>query len=521
MISQALQDTLLAIESRYLELAPTLDTVNNELALEGFPVQAGQVSALRASVGAQAAYIRATSIPNVAAAPNLVAALGTALGEFNGTKAFAVTIQPRFTAAVAVMPVSGSRDLADQQIDALRRLIQESIDEVETTATFPQGHGYNLGKIRYAVDDIASYPLLTSGIDSGGRSSAPAGGATKSLQRTVDLAMRQTLGRLPKYTDATAFTAALTASFAVVEQQGHTAVSWRPRSYVGQTELGGAVTGAQASVYARAREAVTAARPLLAGLTPLRPDADPEEMSAARGVVEAEFNALVDELGTEGGPRALRVERLFSVLLDETVIGVDNQPIPNGMVAYLGNVYGLEAGRVNTIAEEQDLSNFLLLRDYIETTRASWNTFFNTSFGRDLGTRLVLLSNALQVVAEAVDEVEAAMDSVFVGSSERSVARFSTGAGQTMLVSELLSWVSSFATQEAPDIVQQAGRRGMVAVASTADQLSTVTGQLIQALGSDPGLPDGLRHPRVRNPLDELRTYLGQVTQLAQQVQTA
>jgi hypothetical protein len=109
---------------------------------------------------------------------------------------------------------------------------------------------------------------------------------------------------------------------------------------------------------------------------------------------------------------------------------------------------------------------------------------------------------------------------VFFAAAERTVARFTTGPGTSMLVSELLTWISSFATQEAPELVQQAGRRGMGPVESTGSQLIGLVGQLSTAITADPGLPAGMRHPRVRHPLEELRTYLEQVTQLASDVRS-
>jgi hypothetical protein len=519
MISQALQGSLRSVADSYVELATTLGRVASELSLMNRQPDSGTIQSMSAAVGNEATQLGSV-IPTIPP-QNLAGALAAALTAFRNTQAFANS-HSQIYLAVVQQQATANMDLARQQFEAIQNAVQDGIDEIETTGTWPQGHGYNLGQIRYAVDDLASYPILTTESDGGStRTPSPGGVGIQSIQRTVDVAMRQTLGRLPKYTDATAFTAALTASFAISETQGHSVVEWRPRSYIGQRELGGQVTGAQASVYARAAEASGAVMPLLTGLVALRPDADPEEMDAARSVVAAEFTAVVAELGTEGGPRSLRVDRLFATLLSDTVIGIDNQPVTNGMVGYLGNVYGLEPGRVNTIAEEQNFSNYLLVRDYIESTRASWQTFFQNSFGRDLGTRLVLLSNALQVVAETIDEIEAAMDSVFVGTSERTVARFSTGSGGSMLVSEFLTWVTSFATQEAPDLVQSAGRRAMVAVVSTSNELNTVAGDLLRAIQSGTGIPDGLRHPRVRHPLEELRTYLSQVTQLAQQVQVA
>lgn len=460
--------------------------------------------------------------------PNLLAAIAFGQGRIAIRLPAVVAMSNTFgTIPPAALP-SGDRDRCASLFDRLVSLLRQTKQDLEESGTTPQGPAVNLARVRSTVDDLASYPVLTSetgggGALSGGASAFGGGSGTATavgVQRTVDTAIRQVLGRLPKYTDATAFAAALGATFELRAEQGHTVAVWQPRGFIGQTELGGSVTGAQASLYARASDALSAVIPVLHGLTPLRPDADVQEVDAARSVVESEFRAVVAELGTPGGARGARVDGLFRLLLSDTVIGIDNAPVQNGMLGYLGEVLGLTQGQVNTIEEEQIFSNYLLLRDYIDSIRVSWQAFNSTFAGRDLGTRLVLLSNALQVVAESVDEVTAAMDSVFVGSAERTVARFSTGSSTTMLVSELLAWVSTFASQEAPEIVQTAGRRGMGAVLSTGSQLIDLVAQLSSAVASDPGLPAGMRHPRVRHPLEELRTYLGQVVQLAADVRT-
>jgi hypothetical protein len=430
-----------------------------------------------------------------------------------------------FDGVAAVVPDSGDLARSRQLLDSLEQLLSDARSTLEETSINPEGQAHNIGRLRTTVEDIASYPVLTSdtgsyGSGGGGYGSGNGSRATVGVRRTVDTVVREVLGRLPKYTDARAFTAALGATFEVRQEMGHTVTLWRPRGFTGQTELGGAVSGAQASLYARAQDSLRASLPVLAGLTPLRVDADVQEMDAARSVVEAEFRAVVEELGTPGGPRAPRVDGLFAILLTQTVIGLDNAPVNDGMVGYLAAVFGLDQGQVNTIEEEQVFSNFLLLRDYIATLQLSWNSFNSTFQQRDLGTLLVLLSNALQVVAESVDEVEAALDSVFVGGAERTVARFDTGSGTRMLVSELLSWVSAFAATEAPELVQQGGRRSMGAIESTTVQLIDLIRNLITAISSDPGLPVGMRHPRVRHPLEELTTYLGQVVELAADVRT-
>jgi hypothetical protein len=474
-------------------------------------------------VHAQAQYA-ATQTGQARQQPDLLAAIGFGQAQVDQILLAMDPIRQEFDRIAAPLGASGDRTRCEDLFTNIDEALRRSRQDLEESGTTPQGPAVNLARIRGTVDDLAAYPILTSDSSSFGGSlggpTSSAGGTGTDVRRTVDLAMRDVLGRLPKYTDATAFTSALAATFQLSVEQGHTVVVWRPRGFVGQTELGGSVSGAQASLYARAQDALSSALPVLHGLTPLRPDADVQEMDAARSVIESEFTALVGELGTAGGARIPRVEGLFGILLNDTVVGLPGTPASAGMLRYLADVMGLDRGFVNTIEEERVFSNYLLLRDYVTTTQNSW-TLFRTEFdGRDLGTLLVLLSNALQVVAEAVDEVGAALDSVFVGTGEQTVARFSIGGGASMLVSELLSWVSSFAVQEAPELVQEGGRRAMGAVQRTATDLIGLLQQLIVAAGSDPGLPAGMRHPRVRHPLEELRTYLRQVTQIAADVQT-
>jgi hypothetical protein len=525
MIYESLESTFGAVEGLFRSLFRALDQYGTAANAAGHTAQGGALVTLGGDAnglanGAVTANQLAQAQPSL---PTVIASGRTSV-QFLLDRL--VVARGTFDLNANVLGTSGDRSRCEQLFDRLAQVLRQARQDLEEAGTSPEGPAVNLARVRSTVDDIAAYPVLTSessgagGTLSGG--GGYAGGATTAgnVQRTVDLTIRQVLGRLPKYTDPKAFTAALTATFDLQSVQGHTLAVWRPRGFVGQTELGGSVSGAQASLYARASDALASALPVLHGLVALRPDADVQEMDAARAVVESQFSAVVAELGTPGGPRGDRVDSLFRVLLQDEVVGIDNVPVQDGMLGYLASVFGLDQGQVNTIEEEQVFSNFLLLRDHVQTIQNSWDAFRLDFAGRDLGTRLVLLSNALQVVAEAVDEVSAALDSVFVGTAERTVARFATGPDTSMLVSELLTWISSFAAQEAPELVQQAGRRGMGPVQSTGTQLIGLVARLITAITADPGLPAGMRHPRVRHPLEELRTYLAQVVQLAADVRT-
>jgi hypothetical protein len=271
-------------------------------------------------------------------------------------------------------------------------------------------------------------------------------------------------------------------------------------------------------LYTRAKIALENALPLLDGLYPLLPEADPELLYAARSIVRNKLIEVVNELGVEGGPRRARVDNLFHSLLEENVTDEEGTRSDEGYLGYLREVFGLTSDQVNTLEEETNTTNFIVLRDYITSLQVGWQNFRDDLFGKDLGTRLVLLSRALSVTAESVSEVYAAMDSVFVGAAERQVSAFPGLDGRPVLIEELLSWIVSFTSDEAPRLIYEGGRRGVAAIFPTVQLLERLTRRFIQSIPHEPSLPEGLRHPRVLNPLQELRAYLERVQQLAQDV---
>lgn len=419
-------------------------------------------------------------------------------------------------------PPAGAVEIAlcVNQLQQIQEYIARCLQDFEEI-TSVEGQRFSLSGIRNSAEHIASYPLLTTNLGATSPSISPSSQApgTGSFQRIIDGALREVLGRLPKPKDPRSFIAALNQSFELRDVEGHTEFTWTQRSYAGQTELGGGVTGGQASLYTRATVALDSARPLLDGLHPLIPDADLDDVEAIRVVVNSELKGVVAELGVEGGPRVIRVDDLFESLLGKKPVpGTQFLPLQSGHLSDLRTKFGLNSSNVNTLDEETNLTNFIALQDYVVSLCQSWIEFRTQFLGKDLGTRLVLLSRALSVSAEAVNEVYAAMDSVFVGPAERQVATFRDPNGNSILVEELLSWVTTFTSEEAPHLVHESGRIGAGAIIAPAQRLEGLVGEFIRAIPTEPSLPNGLRHPRVRYPLEELRGYLRQVQQYAQEV---
>jgi len=175
-----------------------------------------------------------------------------------------------------------------------------------------------------------------------------------------------------------------------------------------------------------------------------------------------------------------------------------------------------------TVEEEQNLTNFEIVRDYILGLSQTWDqtsSRFDIT-GKDtkyLGTQLVRLSRALNSVAESVEETYRVMDAVLLGPSERQTVliTFPPENGQPpppMLVEELLSWVSRF-----PALIKQGGRRGVLAIRPVAERLQT----LVDAASRADIKHVAFKRIRVRRSLEELASQIEQVAQLASQVADA
>ena len=389
-------------------------------------------------------------------------------------------------------------------------------------------------------DDALSYAVLTQQVDR--RSNAPGTSNGSQYANLVQGTLRDILGWRTRDNDPKGFTAALTQSFEATQVNGSTKWKWTPHTYAIQADLG-AVTGAQAAIYSRAKVALDQSLPLLDGLKPLRSDADTDDGEAVRAMVRSGLRELVQQLGEEGGPINARVDGYFTMLLGENP---DDSDVPksDSQLGLLRETFGLERAHVNTIAEEQNLTNFLILVDYVNSLRLTWNSqsgaFDRTGSDAFLGTQSVLLGRALAVVAESVQEIYFTMDSVFLGQAERDITELKLdveGNVTRVFIGELLRWVENFALEEGPRLIQEGGKDGLIysfrptinkltdlvkAAAklshddSTAAQLMTAAAVTSNGTGITPTA--AFRTARVSRSLDELSTHLETTAELADQI---
>jgi hypothetical protein len=380
--------------------------------------------------------------------------------------------------------------------------------------------------------DPTAYPLLTEEVGwapspLAAPSSTPGGGtpAGAPVGQAAAKAVSDVLGWKLKTDDPNGFVGALTQSFQLSEVEGHVESTWKPRTYAVQTDLGGGISGAQASLYLRAKDALDQSLPLLDGLYPLDPEADQEDVKALRELARSQMTELVQELGAVGGPSISKVNTYFTILLGTaTAPPSDADSLPDGTLKSLRDVYGIYFKNnpfSNSIEDEQDITNFRVISDYMTSLLQTWinnKQFFTGAVGQPafLGTQLVLISRQLSVVAETVNEVRFVLDSVFIGPSERQTLAVTLGDGSVMFLEDILRQIEGFVTDEAPRLLRDGGRLAVTSnVIPVVDMLESFIGS---AQLQTTGVPDGYQTVRVQNSLDDLLDQLDELLNLAQAV---
>jgi hypothetical protein len=386
------------------------------------------------------------------------------------------------------------------------------------------GAGGN-GAVREAFTDLAAYPVLTEEVSlTGVPGPAPGGTGTAGADygQVVDQVMRDVLGWRPS-ADVSGFQAALTGAFALRQVEGHTEWTWQQRGYAVQADMG-ALTGAQASIYARAKSALDQILPLLAGLTSLNPALyPPQDLEAIRTVITTELAELVGELGLAGGPRIQRVDELFGLLLGDKVGSKNLNPdLIHGQLGILRDRFGLTLDEVDTVDEERIVTNFRIVVEQVLALQASWSTDRDLLTPLDprasFGTVLIWLSRSLEAIVDSVNDLTFALDSVFVDAAQRQVIELKFPGEKVLLLSDLLDWVVRASRDEGPRIIQDAGKDGVFAFAPVLRRLHGLVQKTRQAAKKDPGLPDGMRTPRVDRALQVVIAQLSEAADLAGQV---
>jgi len=227
------------------------------------------------------------------------------------------------------------------------------------------------------------------------------------------------------------------------------------------------------------------------------------------------------------------VNQYFTLLLIDADTGVNFPPLvtpdPDQIGGTLGNlrdVLGLNfmtQDFVNSVGDEQNLSNYRILADYVTSLAQSWIN--NVSFlglntpNPFFGTQLVLLSRQLSVVSELVNEVRFTLDSVFIGPNERQTIKLNFPPMtrlQAIFLEDLLSWIQNFSAEEGPRLIQDGGKFGVQ------NTFTPVVRQLMSYLANMPNspspanpLPAAFFAPRVKLAKEDLIDQLQELIALA------
>jgi hypothetical protein len=391
------------------------------------------------------------------------------------------------------------------------------------------------------VEDAISYPLLTEEVayrpsSPVGVSSTGAGGIAGpgglNLGQTALQAVTDVLGWKVNPADPKGFIGALTQSFDLTEVEGHVESKWVPRTYAVQTDLGGGITGAQASLYLRAKEALDTSLPLLDGLYPLDPDADPEYVKALLEMARSQMTEIIKEFGVVGLPSILRIDTYFEILLGQhPARGLKVEYDPDkigGTLGQLRETYGIYfRGNEwnNSVGDEQDITNFRVISDYMTSLMQSWienRQFFevDSRIPAFFGTQLVLISRQFNVISETVNEVRFALDSVFIGPNERQMLllKFADRSLPSMYLEDVLEEIDSFVADEGPRLLRDGGKISVTNnILPVVKSLKHMVEQTRDQKDKD--VPRGFKTPRVRRSMDDLNGQLDALIKLTRQVE--
>lgn len=404
-------------------------------------------------------------------------------------------------------------------------------------------------EITESVEDAVAYPVLTEQVSfppsagggpvTGALAPVPGGAA---LATTAAKAVTDVLGWKVNSSDPKGFIGALSQAFTLTQVEGHVEATWNPRTYAVQTDLGGGISGAQAVLFSRAKNALDQCLPLLDGLYPLDPDADPEYVKALREMARSQMNAIVTELGNVGGPSTLRVNTYFGILLgtpQPITFSGPNATTPvfdpdqiQGTLGELRDTYGIYFQKdsqgnpfSNSIEDEQDITNFRVISDYMTSLLQTWisnGQFFVLGLQNQpafFGTQLVLISRQFSVIAETVNELRFALDSVFIGPSERQtlLLQFANNI-PAIFLEDMLEEIESFVSDEGPGLLQNGGR---ISVTNNVLPVMNSFFQMVREARRPVNLrqlPDGYRTVRVQRAIDDLRDQISELINLVQPV---
>jgi hypothetical protein len=356
----------------------------------------------------------------------------------------------------------------------------------------------------------------------------PAAAPPAAAPPVIARELRNILGFAPSPDDLEGLQRALARSFDTVVEDGVTRVIYAPGRPGAPVEAVG-LTGAQGSIYARARSALDDTLPILDQLEPMLEEiADDEAGEAMRAIVRSELTQIVDELGTEGGPNVPLIDGLWRQLVaaepGEPLVPDDDQsPKPNEIKGHLGELrerFYYRRRYIANIADEENYTRFLTLVEHATSLHVSWLSHRRHFDGRRayFGPLLVHLRRSLQTASDNVDELLMALDAVDIGHAERQLMQVQYER-KSVYLQATMDWIKRFVAEEAPTLIDAAGKDGAIALHPTLSAMAEVVRKFIPPIPGFPTLYS--KSPLVKAGVESLADGLDQAVEFVDDVRPA
>jgi len=177
---------------------------------------------------------------------------------------------------------------------------------------------------------------------------------------------------------------------------------------------------------------------------------------------------------------------------------------------------------INSVADERDTSNFRIIADHVASLAQIWSETYHF-FGPDttrpfLGAQMVLISRQFSAVADDVNDVGFALDSVFIGPAERQSLQVNLGADTLMFFEDYANWIQNFVSSEGPQLLQH---YGIGEAGRSVLQVATLLQRYIQRCIDNPTharLPKVFEAGRVQQAMKQLGEDLSTLVSLVKQL---
>lgn len=330
----------------------------------------------------------------------------------------------------------------------------------------------------------------------------------------VEPTLRETLAWDTRSATARGFVTALDKSSRLARLPNHE-WHWAPRTYPVQADVAGAPGGAQASLPTQARDAVASSLTLLDGITPLSPDANAQKSAIGRGsrlATKQHLERLLQELDRkDANPRD--VGDRFTELLGATA---SSGASVKGDLQALREDMRLTPDQVNTIGDEQSLTNYTILTDFIVGARRSWEAKL-----RRHGSSTPLGPDALlfAAIGESVRETYFVMNSVSLGPIERQTLLLCPEGEAQLTFSDLLLRVDHLVNEEGPRVMRDQKSADLSKLRQDAERLRglVAAAALIRPRDGD-RFAAGYRAASVERVLTELTSGLTELVRTVDEI---